>query len=71
MLDKENIRQWLIDKGFSGEGTPPRLSDDIRISLAEQYIELFQILTGTEFNPAVGDVNERIQKNLENIGVAV
>ena len=71
MLDKENIRQWLIEKGFSGEGTPPRLSDDIRISLAEQYIELFQILTGTEFNPDVGDVNERIQKNLENIGVAV
>ena len=71
MLDKENIRQWLIEKGFSGEGTPPRLSDDIRISLAEQYIELFQILTGAEFNPAIGDVNERIQKNLENIGVAV
>ena len=71
MLDKENIRQWLIEKGFSGEGNPPRLSDDIRISLAEQYIELFQILTGAEFNPAIGDVNERIQKNLENIGVAV
>ena len=31
MLDKENIRQWLIEKGFSGEGTPPELSEDIRI----------------------------------------
>ena len=31
MLDKENIRQWLIDKNFSGEGTPPELSDEIRI----------------------------------------
>ena len=69
MLDKENIRQWLIEKGFSGEGTPPQLTDDIRISLAEQYIELFHILTGVQFEPFVGDVESRIKKNLENVGV--
>tara|TARA_B100000029_G_scaffold8123_1_gene8589 strand:- start:1760 stop:2713 length:954 start_codon:yes stop_codon:yes gene_type:complete len=65
MLDKENIRQWLIDKGFSGEGTPPGLTDEIRISLAEQYIELFHILTGSKFEPVVGDVESRIKKNLK------
>ena len=69
MLDKENIRQWLIDRGFSGEGTPPELTDDIRIFLAEQYIELFEILTGKSFEPLVGDVLERINKNLEHAGV--
>ena len=25
MLDKENIRQWLIEHNFSGEGNPPDL----------------------------------------------
>ena len=40
MLDKENIRQWLIEKGFSGEGTPPELSEDIRVLLSEKYMEL-------------------------------
>ena len=69
MLDKENIRQWLIDRGFSGEGEPPKITDDIRISLAEQYIELFEILTGQSFDPMVGDVLERINKNLEHAGV--
>ena len=69
MLDKENIRQWLIEKGFSGEGTPPELTEEIRISLAEQYIKLFEILTGKSFEPMVGDVRERIQKNLEYAGV--
>jgi len=69
MLDKENIRQWLIDKGFSGEGTPPKLTEDIRIFLAKQYIELFEILTGESFEPIVGDVQKRIQKNLEDAGV--
>ena len=69
MLDKENIRQWLIEKGFSGEGTPPELTEEIRIFLAEQYVELFEILTGKSFEPMVGDVQERILKNLEHAGV--
>ena len=41
MLDKENVRQWLIEKGFSGEGTPPELSENIRVLLSEKYMELY------------------------------
>ena len=65
MLDKENIRQWLIDRGFSGEGTPPDLSDDIRVFLAEQYISLYKKITGKDFEPALGDVKSRILENLK------
>ena len=71
MLDKENIRQWLIDRGFSGEGTPPDLTDEIRIILAENYIKLYNQLTGEDFDPVVGDVKSRIEKNLEKVGVHV
>ena len=71
MLDKENIRQWLIEKGFSGEGIPPKLSEEIRITLAERYVELYRILTGKEFDPEVGDVKSRIIKNLESAGYTV
>ena len=71
MLDKENIRQWLIERGFSGEGTPPSLTDEIRISLAEQYINLYEILIGKRFEPVAGDVQARIEKNLEHSGVGV
>ena len=71
MLDKENIRQWLIDRGFSGEGTPPPLTDEIRVILAERYIELYNQLTGKEFNPVVGDVRTRIETNLEKAGIYV
>ena len=69
MLDKENIRQWLIDRGFSGEGTPPPLTDEIRVILAERYIELYNQLIGKEFNPVVGDVRTRIETNLEKAGI--
>ena len=71
MLDKENIRQWLIDQGFSGEGTPPKLSDEIRVSLAEHYIELYKVLLGKEFVPEMGDVEKRVIKNLNNYGYKI
>ena len=71
MLDKENIRQWLIEKGFSGEGVPPELSEEIRITLAERYVELYKTLTGKQFDPEVGDVKNRIIKNLESAGYTV
>ena len=64
MLDKENIRQWLIDQGFKGEGTPPELTDEIRILLSEKYIELYKKLIGKDFVPNVGDVKNRILTNL-------
>ena len=69
MLDKENIRQWLIEQGFKGEGTPPDLTDDIRILLSQKYIELYKKLTGNEFEPQVGDVKNRILANLSEKSV--
>ena len=71
MLDKENIRQWLIDQGFSGEGTPPKLSHEIRISLAEHYIELYKVLLGKEFIPKMGNVEKRVIENLNNYGYSL
>jgi len=65
MLDKENIRQWLIrEHGFSGHGKPPPLSDDVRVMLASKYIEVFERLTGDKFESEVGSVEMRIRKNL-------
>jgi phosphoribosylaminoimidazole-succinocarboxamide synthase len=65
MLDKENIRQWLIQEhGFSGHGTPPPLSDDVRVMLARKYLELYERLTGDAFVSEVGSVDARIRRNL-------
>ena len=69
MLDKENLREWLLNKGFSGDGTPPELDDEIRILLSEKYIELYKILTNKEFNPSLGDVSNRIAKNLDALNL--
>jgi len=69
MLDKENIRQWLIrEHGFSGQGKPPPLTDDIRVLLAAKYIEAYERLTGETFHSEVGSVEDRIRRNLRAKG---
>jgi phosphoribosylaminoimidazole-succinocarboxamide synthase len=70
MLDKENIRQWLIkEHGFSGHGKPPALTDDVRVMLARKYIEVFELLTGETFVSDGGDVQARIEQNLRKAGL--
>ncbi|QRK04265.1 phosphoribosylaminoimidazolesuccinocarboxamide synthase [Archangium violaceum] len=69
MLDKENIRQWLIrERGFQGHGTPPAIPDDVRVSLAEKYLAAYEQITGTPLALEVGDVHARIEKNLKARG---
>ena len=51
--------------------TPPQLSDEIRISLAEHYIQLYNILLGKEFIPESGDVEERVINNLKKYGYRI
>jgi phosphoribosylaminoimidazole-succinocarboxamide synthase len=65
MLDKENIRQWLIrERGFSGQGTPPPIPDQVRVELAEKYMAAFEQITGAQLQLEAGDVKGRIERNL-------
>jgi phosphoribosylaminoimidazole-succinocarboxamide synthase len=69
MLDKENIRQWLIrEKGFSGQGTPPALSEQIRTEIALTYIQAFERITGEHFTSSAGEVGARVERNLRAKG---
>jgi phosphoribosylaminoimidazole-succinocarboxamide synthase len=70
MLDKENIRQWLLERGFSGDGQPPDLTDDIRVFLSKRYLELQKRLTGTEPQLPTGDPTQRLADNLKKAGIA-
>jgi phosphoribosylaminoimidazole-succinocarboxamide synthase len=66
MLDKENLRQWLItERGFSGQGTPPAIPDDVRVMLADKYLTAYERITGSKFDLKVGSVTERLEKNLK------
>ncbi len=64
-LDKEYVRRWLVDnRGYRGDGPPPPLPDDVRVEAARRYIAIFELITGREFVPDLGDPMPRIRHNL-------
>ena len=66
MLDKENIRQWLInERGFSGHGTPPEIPAEVRVELAGKYLAAYEQITGHKLELTPGDVHQRIEGNLK------
>ena len=64
-LDKEFLRLWLRDKGISDDNIP-ELDDEIRIQVAERYIDLFQRVTGADFDAELGatPVLQRIEERI-------
>lgn len=66
-LSKEFVREWLMANGFQGlEGQKmPYMPDDMVNLVTERYIELYQIITGKEFQRAdTQHVITRIEKNI-------
>jgi phosphoribosylaminoimidazole-succinocarboxamide synthase len=69
MLDKENLRQWLIrERGFKGQGPLPEIPLEVRVDLAEKYLTAYERITGTAFPGEVGPVAPRIERNLKAKG---
>ena len=68
-LSKEFVRQWLISNGFQGKDGQqiPEMTDEYLNSVSERYIELYEQVSGLNFQTAdTSDIMDRIQKNVEN-----
>ncbi|NCG21785.1 MAG: phosphoribosylaminoimidazolesuccinocarboxamide synthase [Rhodobacterales bacterium] len=65
MLDKENIRQWLIGVGYMGDGPIPHIPEEVRLDLAEVYTTLHEKLLGYPFVAPQGDVGVTVYEALE------
>ena len=63
-LDKEYVRRWYVDNGYSGKGTPPKIPDEVRVEAAKRYITAYEQVTGKPFVPNTEDPLPRIRKNL-------
>lgn len=40
MFDKEIVRTWLLEQGFSGEGEVPKVPDEVLVELGLKYLEV-------------------------------
>ena len=66
-LSKEFVRQWLIENGFQGlEGQiMPEMPDDFVEIVTERYIELYERITGLQFEKTdTSNLNKRIESNV-------
>jgi phosphoribosylaminoimidazole-succinocarboxamide synthase len=57
-LDKEYLRQWLLARGWKGDGAPPLIPDDIRVEVARKYIAAWETITGRGFVPRAASAAE-------------
>lgn len=67
-FDKEFIRLWFRQQGYSGDGPPPELAQEIVIQASQRYQAVYEQITGHEFEPGVFPIEERIEANLRRAG---
>ena len=66
-LSKEFVREWLMDHGFQGleDQLMPAMPDSFVEEVSERYIELYEKVTGKDFQRAdTGRLAERIEGSI-------
>jgi phosphoribosylaminoimidazole-succinocarboxamide synthase len=63
-FDKEYVRRWLKERGFSGDGPIPVIPDDVKIEAVRRYVEAVETITGAPFVPNLEEPTARLKKNL-------
>jgi phosphoribosylaminoimidazole-succinocarboxamide synthase len=66
-LSKEFVREWLMENGFQGkEGQQiPEMTDEFVNLVSDRYIELYENITGDEFEKSdVTNVLSRVENNI-------
>src|SRR5258708_8019698 len=48
-FDKEFLRLWYAKKGYTGDGTPPKMSKELIAELAQRYIKIYELMSGQKF----------------------
>jgi phosphoribosylaminoimidazole-succinocarboxamide synthase len=63
-FDKEYVRRWLKERGFSGDGPIPPIPDEVKIEAVKRYIEAVETITGNAFVPNLEEPTARMRRNL-------
>jgi phosphoribosylaminoimidazole-succinocarboxamide synthase len=63
-FDKDNVRRYLKEQGFTGDGPVPVVPDEVRITASERYLGAVEALTGTAFKPDLEEALPRLRRNL-------
>lgn len=67
-LSKEFVREWSMENGFQGKDGQqmPFMPDEFVNTITERYIELYERITGKQFERSdSSDILARIERNVE------
>lgn len=66
--DKEPLRIWFKEHGFTGKGKIPKMPPGFIAKMSGLYMEIYEKITGKKFNPDMTkNVNLRIKNNLTQL----
>lgn len=64
-FDKEFLRLWYVERGYRGDGPPPKMSNELIVAVAKRYIGVYEKLTGKKFKAFKYPIEERVSNNLQ------
>ena len=68
-FDKEFVRLAYARANYRGDGDPPIQPESLWIQTSERYVALYEMLTGTTFEPGAYPVEPRLVENLQRAGI--
>ncbi len=66
-FDKEFLRLWYVNRGYKGDGMPPKMSKQLIVDLSRRYIAVYEKITGKKFKAFKYPIGKRIKKNLSKV----
>lgn len=66
-FDKEFIRLWYVEHGYSGDGQPPEMPLELAVAASQRYVESYEVITGNKFDVFQYPINQRIIDNIKNL----
>ncbi|MBN1582553.1 MAG: phosphoribosylaminoimidazolesuccinocarboxamide synthase [Anaerolineae bacterium] len=60
-FDKEFLRLWYAERGYRGDGEPPKPTEELIVQVSQRYIACYEKLTGTTFAPGSYPVENRLK----------
>lgn len=68
-FDKEFIRLWYVEHGYSGDGQPPEMPLELAIAASQRYVESYEVISGNKFDVFQYPINQRIIDNIKNLSL--
>jgi len=65
-FDKEFLRLWYKNRGYTGDGIPPKMTRDLIVKTSKRYVAIYGMITKKQFEKPRSSITTRIQYNVKN-----